>query len=124
MNTIGGIRTLEPKMEVLADCIQSVEESIRGTDACLQSYVDEQENLQDRVDVLAENLEKVRQDNLELEEEIVGLKAQKIDLVNHLNTAIKRINNIHQWIKDNFPESVDDYCCYEELDFASISDNE
>ena len=58
MNTIGGIRTLEPKMEVLADCIQSVEESIRGTDACLQSYVDEQENLQDRVDVLAENLEK------------------------------------------------------------------
>ena len=64
---------------------------------------DEQENLQDRVDVLAENLEKVRQDNLELEEEIAGLKAQKIDLVNHLNTAIKRINDIHQWIKDNFP---------------------
>ena len=26
MNTIGGIRTLEPKMEVLADCIQSVED--------------------------------------------------------------------------------------------------
>ena len=41
MNTIGGIRILEPKMEVLADCFQIIEESIRGTDACLQSYVDE-----------------------------------------------------------------------------------
>ena len=34
-------------LTLLADCIQSVEESIRGTDACLQSYVDEQENLQE-----------------------------------------------------------------------------
>ena len=105
-------------MEVLTDCIQSLEESIRGTDICLQSYVDEQENLQDRVDVLTKNLEKVRQDNLELEEEIVGLKDEKINLVNQLNTAIKRINDIHHWIKDNFPESVNDYCCYEELDFV------
>ena len=124
MNTVGGIRTLEPKMEVLADCIQSLEESIRGTDACLQSYVDEQENLQDRIDVLVENLEKVRQDNLKLEEEITALKAEKMALVNHLNATIKRINNIHQWIKDNFPKSVDDYRCHEELDFGSISDNE
>ena len=122
MNTIGGIRILEPKMEALADWFQSIEESIRGTDACLQSYVDEQENLQDRVDVLAENLEKVRQDNLKLEE-IADLKAQKIDLVNHLHTTIKRINDIRQWIRDNFPESVNDRY-YEELDFASISDNE
>ena len=85
MNTIGGIRTQEPKMEVLAGCIQSIEES--RIDACLQSYVDKQENLQDRVDVLTENLEKVRQDNLELKEEIAGLKAQKIDLVNHLEAS-------------------------------------
>ena len=122
MNTIGEIRTLEPKMEVLADCIQRVEESIMGTDACLQSYFDEQENLQDRV-VLTKNLEKVKKDNLELKEEIDSLKTQKIDLVNHLNTAIKRINDIRQWIRDNFPESVNDRY-YEKLDFTNISDNE
>ena len=50
-------------MEVPADCIESVEKSIRGTGACLQPYVDEQENLKDKVDILTENLEKVRQDN-------------------------------------------------------------
>ena len=139
-------------MEVPADCIESVEKSIRGTGACLQPYVDEQENLKDKVDILTENLEKVRQDNLKLveeiaglkaqkidlmnrnhtaikrinnklEEEIAGLKAQKIDLVNHLRTAIKRMNNIRQWIRDNFPESVNDRY-HEELDFGSISDNE
>ena len=122
-------------MEVPANGNESIEKSIMGTGACLQPYVDEQENLKDKVVILTENLERARQDNLKLieeiaglkaqkidlvnrnhtaikrinnklEEEIAGLKAQKIDLVNHLRMGIKRMNNVRQWIRDNFPESV------------------
>ena len=114
MSARATLNKLEPQINVLSDTLQDVKMSLRGTDACVQDVVDAQERLQDRLDFV--------------EEEMMSLKVQRVDLIEHLNTAIKRINDIHQWLKDNLPSlqdvTVDDLRCHEEFDFAELSDNE
>ena len=97
-----------------------LEESLKGTDACVQDVYDVQETIQDRVDLL--------------EEEVTSLKAKNVDLMNHLNMVIKEVNNMKAWLKKHYDEhidnvvddmrSVDDLYCHEEFDFANISDEE
>ena len=111
MSARATLNKLEPQINVLSDTLQDVKISLRGTDACVQDVVDAQERLQDRLDFV--------------EEEMMSLKVQRADLIEHLNTAIKRINDIHQWLKDNLQDvTVDDLRCHEEFDFAELSDNE
>ena len=83
MSARATLNKLEPQINVLSDTLQDVKMSLRGTDACVQDVVDAQEHLQDRLDFV--------------EEETMSLKV-------HINTAIKRINDIHQWIKDNLKD--------------------
>ena len=104
MSARATLNKLEPQINVLSDTLQDVKMSLRETDACVQDVVDAQERLQDRLDFV--------------EEEMMSLKV-------HINTAIKRINDIHQWIKDNLKDvAVVDLSCHEEFDFAELSDNE
>ena len=71
------LNKIEPKMEVLADSVLGVEESLRGTDKCVDAISKVQGTLHDRMDVT--------------EEEISGLKGQYVEVVNHLNTVIKEL---------------------------------
>ena len=116
------LNKIEPKIEVLSDTVVGLKESLEGTDACVQDVYDVQETIQDRVDVL--------------EEEVTSLKVQKAGLINHLNMVIKEVNNMKAWLKKHYNEhidnvvddddvvSVDDLYCHEKFDFTNISDEE
>ena len=114
MSARATLNKLEPQINVLSDTLQDVKMSLGEMSLDVQDGVDAQERLQNRLDVV--------------EEEMLSLKVQRVDLIKHLNTAIKRINDIHQWLKDNLPclqdVTVDDLHCHEEFDFGELSDNE
>ena len=114
MSARATLNKLEPQINALSDTLQDVKMSLGDTDECVHDVVNAQEHLQDRLDVV--------------EEEMLSLKVQRVDLIKHLNTAIKRINDIHQWLNDNLSSlqvvTVDNLRCDEEFDFANLSDNE
>ena len=118
MATRAILNKIEPKMEVLADSVLAVEESLRDTDKCVDVISEVQETLEDRMDVT--------------EEEISALKGQYVEVVNHLNTVIKELNNLKCYLKTTVNKNIDDamgdsrsadnFYCHEEI--VDISDDE
>ena len=106
------------ELEVLADSVLGVEESLRGTDKCVDTISKVQETLQDRMDVT--------------EEEVSSLKGQYVEVVNHLNAVIKELNNLKCYLKTTVNKNIDDamgdlrsaddFYCHEEI--VDISDDE
>ena len=97
------LNKVEPQIKALSDTLQDVKLSLRGTDACVQDVVDAEERLQDRMDFIEEQMRLLKE---------------------HLNTAIKRINDIHRWVDNLVDKDNLDLRCHEEFDFAELSDNE
>ena len=68
------LNKLEPKMEALRDTVTTLEETLKSTYVNIQDVNEVQDKIQDRVDVL--------------EEEVTALKAQNSGLKDHLNMVI------------------------------------
>ena len=118
MATRAILNKIEPKMEVLADSVHCVDESLRGTNNRVDAISEVQETLQDRMDVT--------------EEEVSDLKGQYVEVVNRLNAVIKELNNLKCYLKTMVNKNIDDamgdlrsaddFYCHEEI--ADISDDE
>ena len=69
-----------PEIKRLNDHLEKIEGSLAGTDDCVVDIYDLEEKLAEKVELL--------------EEELAGVKAQNIELRNHLNSTIKELNAI------------------------------
>ena len=100
MTARAALNTLEPRINVISNTLQDVKLFLRGTDACIRDVTAAEERLENRVDVIEEQVELIKE---------------------HLNKAIKRINDIHKWV-DTFIDK--DLYCHKEFDFSDLSDDE
>ena len=94
------LNKLEPRINVISNTLQDVKIDLRGTDARLQDAVAAEERLEDRVDLVEEQVELIKE---------------------HLNKAIQRINAIHKYVDTYIGR---DLYCDEEFDFSDLSDDE
>ena len=94
------LNKLKPQIDVISNTLQDVKLSLRGTDARVRDVTAAEERLEDRVDFIEEQVELIKE---------------------HLNKAIKRINDIHKYV-DTYIDK--DLYCHEEVDFSDLSDDE
>ena len=94
------LNRVEPWINVISDTVQDVQMSLIESDVGAKEAAEAQERLEDRVNLI--------EDEVKLLQE-------------HLNTAIKRINDLHKWI-DTLTDK--DLRCHEEFDFSDLSDDD
>ena len=80
-----------------------------------------------RLDVDEEKIQSLLIQNNELTEELNKLKGKHADVVDALNSAIERINDIHRWMVFKFmaednDKDEQDLKCYESINFDDLSD--
>ena len=69
-----------PELKQLSDNIEKLEESLAGTDDCVVDIFSLEEKLEDRMNIL--------------EEELDAVKAENIEMRSHFNSMIKQLNSI------------------------------
>ena len=94
------LNRIEPRINVISHTLQNVKLSLRSTDARVRDVTAIEERLEDRIDVIEDEVELLKE---------------------YLNTAIKRINDLHNWV-DTFTDK--DLRCHEEFDFSELSDDD
>ena len=67
-----------PEIKKIRDHLEKLEDSIAGTDECVVDIYSLEEKLEDKLTVV--------------EEELTAVKAENIELRNHLNSVIKELN--------------------------------
>ena len=82
-----------PEIKRLNDHLEKIEGSLAGTDDCVVDIYDLEEKLADKVELL--------------EEELAGVKAQNIELRNHLNSTIKELNAITGFLNDKYGDLIE-----------------
>ena len=75
-----------PEIKKLNESIEKLQKSIEGTDTCMLDIYELQEKLEDRIN--------------ELEEEVTALKAENVDIRDHLRCAIKELNGIACFVNE------------------------
>ena len=84
---------ISPEIKKINNQLEKLEESIAGTDECV-------------VDIYA--LEEKLEDKLEcLEEELTAVKAENVELKNHLNSVIKELNAITELLNDKYGDLIE-----------------
>ena len=68
------------EIKKINDQLEKLEESLAGTDECVMDIYSLEEKLEDKL--------------IYLEEDLVSVKAENIELKNHLNSVIKELNAI------------------------------
>ena len=94
------LNRIEARINVISHTLQNVKLSLRSTDARVRDVTAIEERLEDRIDVIEDEVELLKE---------------------YLNTAIKRINDLHNWV-DTFTDK--DLRCHEEFDFSELSDDD
>ena len=94
------LNRIEPRINVISHTLQNVKLSLRSTDARVRDVTAIEERLEDRIDVIEDEVELLKE---------------------YLNTAIKRINDLHNWV-DTFTDK--DLRCHEEFDLSELSDDD
>ena len=93
-----------PEIKKIHDRIEKLEESIGGTDECVVDIFGLEEKLEDRLDRLEEEFQnKVNG----LEDELTSVKAEDIELKNHLNSIIKKLNAITELLNDKYGDLIE-----------------
>ena len=93
-----------PEIKKIHDRIEKLEESIGGTDECVVDIFGLEEKLEDRLDHLEEEFQnKVNG----LEDELTSVKAENIELKNHLNSVIKELNAITGLLNDKYGDLIE-----------------
>ena len=122
-----------PEIKRLNDQLEKLEDSLKGTDECMMDIYILEEKLENKLELLEEDLTSVKGENTELkdhlktvikelntitdggiedkleglEEELTATKAQNEELRNHLNSAIKELNNITGFLKDKYGDLIE-----------------
>ena len=97
-NIAGWVRTayqavrnhLSPEIN---DQLEKLEESIAGTDECVVDIYSLEEKLEDKFECL--------------EEELTSVKAENVELKNHLNSVIKELNAITELLNDKYSDLIE-----------------
>ena len=82
-----------PEIKRLNDHLEKIESSLAGTDDCVVDIYALEEQLTDKVELL--------------EEELTAVKAQNVDLRNHLNSTIKELNAIAGFLNDKYGDLIE-----------------
>ena len=82
-----------PEITKINEHVEKLEESIAGTDDCVVDIYNLEEKLEDRLD--------------RLEEELMAVKAENVELKNHLNSAIKELNAITELLNDKYGDLIE-----------------
>ena len=69
-----------PELKQLSDNIEKLEESLAGTDDCVVDIFSLEKKLEDRMNIL--------------EEELDAVKAENVEMRSHFNSMIKQLNSI------------------------------
>ena len=82
-----------PEIKKLNDHIEKLEESIAGTDDCVVDIYNLEEKLDDRLGRLGE--------------ELMAVKAENVELKNHLNSTIKELNAITELLNNKYGDLIE-----------------
>ena len=82
-----------PEIKRLSDNMEKLEASLTGTDECVVDIYGLEEQLAEKVELL--------------EEELAGIKAQNVELRNHLNSTIKELNAIAGFLNDKYGDLIE-----------------
>ena len=82
-----------PEVKKLNDNLEKLQDSLAGTDDCVVEIYGLEEQLADKVELL--------------EEELAGVKAQNVELRNHLNSTIKELNAIAGFLNDKYGDLIE-----------------
>ena len=93
-----------PEIKKIHDRIEKLEESIGGTDECVVGIFGLEEKLEDRLDHLEEEFQN-KVDGLE--DELTSVKAENIEMKNHLNSVIKELNAITELLNDKYGDLIE-----------------
>ena len=102
--TVPEITKINTELEKINEKLEKLDESITVTDECVVDIFGLEERLEDRFD----RLEKEFQVKAEqLEEELMAVKAENVELKNHLNSAIKELNAITELLNDKYGDLIE-----------------
>ena len=73
--------------------MEKLQESLAGTDDCVMEIYNLEERLEKKLELL--------------EEELTGVKAQNVELRNHLNSTIKELNNIAGFLNTKYGDLIE-----------------
>ena len=101
-----------PEVKKLNDQLEKLQDSLAGTDDCVVDIYSLEERLEEKVELLEEELARVKAQSLEdkvekLEEELESVKAQNAELRNHLNPIIKELNAVVEFLNNNIGDLVE-----------------
>ena len=82
-----------PEVKKLNDQLEKLQDSLAGTDDCVVDIYSLEEKLEDKVEML--------------EEELTAVKAQNVELRNHLNSTIKELNAIAGFLNDKYGDLIE-----------------
>ena len=120
------IEVMEQDITNMCDILLGINHVSAGTEAV-------QEGIETRLDVDEEKIQSLLIQNNELTAELNELKDRYGDVVDALNSAIERINDIHRWLvfkfvtekrdkADELRSFEQDLKCYESINFDDLSD--
>ena len=73
-----------PEIKRLNDNLEKLEESLTGTDECVLDIYSLEETLQDKIQGI--------------EKELFGVKAENVEMRNHFNSMVKKLNEITAFV--------------------------
>ena len=82
-----------PEIKRLNDQLEKLQDSLAGTDDCVVDIYSLEEKLEDKLELL--------------EEELTAVKAQNVELRNHLNSTIKELNAIAGFLNDKYGDLIE-----------------
>ena len=82
-----------PEIKRLNDQLKKLEDSLAGTDDCVMDIYDLEEKLEDKLELL--------------KEELTAVKAQNVEMRNHLNSTIKELNAIAGFLNDKYGDLIE-----------------
>ena len=77
-----------PEIKKLNESIEKLQKSIEGTDTCMLDIYESEEKLEDRINLL--------------EEEIFAVKAENVDIREHLRCVTKELNTIAHLVNEKY----------------------
>ena len=82
-----------PEVQKLNDQLEKLQDSLAGTDDCVVDIYSLEERLEEKLELL--------------EEELTAVKAQNAELRNHLNSTIKELNAIAEFLNDKYGDLIE-----------------
>ena len=81
-----------PEIKKLNESIEKLQASIEGTDTCMLDIYESEEKLEDRINLL--------------EEELFAVKAENVDIREHLRCVTKELNTIAHLVNEKYGFNV------------------